>query len=203
MSNDAAALAALGGTAILIYSGISGRNPIEALRVLITGKSPTTAPIANPIQTDYGVSGGASPGALGTGTPGGQAIAQDALNYQGHPYLYGGAPGPQGVNPWDCSSFINWVLGHDFGVTLPGENTPGYNGTVHGPTTLGYLVWGGAKTIPYAQAQPGDLAVWQTHIGIFISQTEMISAEDAQLGTGISQVQGAIPGELLVVRRIN
>jgi peptidoglycan DL-endopeptidase CwlO len=200
MSNDVAAYAALSVTGLVIYSGITGKNPLTAARILITGKSPATAPNVYPINS-AGVAGGQSIGSGGTSS--GQAIASDALNYQGHPYLYGGAPGTDGTNPWDCSSFLNWVLGHDFSITLPGQSSPGYSGLVHGPTTLSYLAWGGAKTIPYANAQPGDLAVWQTHCGVFISSTEMISAEDAELGTGISQVKGAIPGEVLVVRRIN
>jgi cell wall-associated NlpC family hydrolase len=195
MPANKAAIAGIAGSVLLIYSGVTGRSPLGAVKTLVTGKSPATAPIVNPIT-------GSSAGALYGGNASANAIAQDALQYQGHPYLYGGAPGADGSQPWDCSSFVSWILGHDFGLALPGHSQRGYNGSEHGPTTLGYLIWQGARTIPFSRAQAGDLAVWQTHAGIFISPTEMISALNPQLGTQVTGVQGIVPGEILVVRRI-
>jgi cell wall-associated NlpC family hydrolase len=189
------ALTALAVGPILLYAGVTGRSPIGAIQTLITGKSPASAPIVNPIT-------GTAVAAPYAGNVSANAIAQDAMQYQGHAYLYGGAPGIDGSHPWDCSSFVSWVLGHDFGLALPGHSQRGYNGTEHGPTTLGYLVWGGATTIPFSRAQAGDLAVWQTHAGIFISPTEMISALNPQLGTQVTGVKGIVPGEVLVVRRV-
>jgi cell wall-associated NlpC family hydrolase len=58
----------------------------------------------------------AVPGAgVGKGASG-QAIASDALRYQGAPYKWGGAK-PDG---WDCSGFVNYVIGHDMGMRIPG-----------------------------------------------------------------------------------
>ena len=54
-------------------------------------------------------------GPLGKGASG-QAIASDALRYKGAPYKWGGAM-PSG---WDCSGFVNYVIGHDLGMTIPG-----------------------------------------------------------------------------------
>jgi len=68
-------------------------------------------------------------------------------------------------------------------------------------------LWDGAVTIGHdgAQAQPGDLCVWQTHMGVALGGGKMISAEDPQQGTQIGEigsgVSGFIPGELLFVRR--
>ena len=205
MANDTGIIIAATAGIALAYAGVTGKSPLGVVRGVITGKSPQSLPATEPIAQSSGLIGQVSAGTPYSGGPvTGQVIASDALQYQGHPYLYGGASGPDGSGSWDCSSFVSYVLGHDFGIPIPGGSWAQVtgNGSNHGPTTLSYLAWGGAKTVPYSQAQPGDLAVWQTHMGIFISSTEMISAEDAQLGTGISQVQGAIPGEILVVRRL-
>lgn len=186
---------------IVIYAGLTGRSVRQAIQFIITGKSPAKAPKDSALSIT-GTSGSASGGGVAGTFTSDSAIASDAMKYEGHPYLYGGSPGPSGTSPWDCSSFVNWVLGHDLGLTLPGGVT-GYDGTSHGPTTLGYLAWGGAVTINRASLAPGDLCVWQTHIGIYIGNGEMISALNESLGTQVTTVTGGAPGgELLVCRRV-
>lgn len=199
------AVAGLGAASVLIYAGVKGKSVRGAIQFIVTGKSPANAPGANTIlgsQPDTSGSGSGSGG--GTIGPGQNAdIAADAMHYRGHHYVYGGAPGPNGTDPWDCSSFCNWVLGHDMGLTLPG-GLSGYNGSSHGPTTLGYLTWSGARTINRKSVSAGDLCVWQTHIGIAISNTQMISALNENLGTQVTTISGGSPGgELLVCRRVN
>jgi NlpC/P60 family len=199
MAVNELAVAAGVGAAILVYVGTTGKSFKDAIDDIIQGKSPVNAAKVNQIEAGSYSGTSTTPGYGGPLS--GTNIARDALSYQGHPYAYGGAPGTNGQSPWDCSAFVNWVLGHDFGLTLPGP-VSNYTGATHGPTTLAYLVWSGAKTIPYSQAQAGDLAVWQTHMGIFVNSVEMISAENAQVGTIVSPVQGNVSGEVLVVRRL-
>lgn len=152
---------------------------------------------------------GGGTGGVGGGVLGGisaSAIAGDALKYIGHPYSYGGAPGTDGSSGWDCSSFINWVLGHDFNMKLPGSLKPGYNGTSHGPAVINYVSWRGAKTV--ASPEAGDLCIWvgigvNGHIGIAVSPNQMVSALNPGLGTAKTVIHGSGPGgSPLIFRQI-
>lgn len=201
---NGAALASLAAGTILVYSGVTGKSVLRSVQAMIQGKSPTGLPNEKPIS---GVNGTGNPNAIadssGTisgGSVTGTAIAQDAARYVGHKYIYGGAPGPDGSAGWDCSSFVNWVLGHDFGITsIPG----GYNPTAHGATAADYLGWSGAKTVPRANAGAGDLCVWSTHIGIAINGSQMVSALNPNLGTAITGIEDGGPkGETLICRRL-
>ena len=197
MSVNGLDIGIVAGTGLLIYSGVTGRSPLDALKEVVTGKSPKAAPVSEGITPTTVISGTYTPG-IGAGSG---SIVSDALSYQGSPYVWGGSPGTQkGVdNGTDCSGFVNMVIGRDLGMAIPGVAAGGYDGASHGPNTVLWLVWGGCKTIPSSQAQAGDIACWQTHMGIFISSTDMISAQDPQLGVGTSPA--VLNGEILVVRR--
>ena len=191
---------------ILFWSGFTGNSIADTLKGFLKGTVPPHNPMAPPsIGVNDSTPGSGSSGSS-SGTPvTNSGIANDALKYAGHAYLYGGAPGPQGKNPWDCSSFCNWVLGHDLGMSIPvyGKN---WNPSTHGPATGDYLLWGGAKTISHnaKDAQAGDLCVWQTHMGIATGGGNMVSALNPSLGTKVTTIPGGSPGgELLFVRRIN
>ena len=198
------AAAAAGAGALLVWSGMRGTSVTGALRELLAGRQPSGVNqypvIGNPASSSV-LGSAAAPGSAASGS----AISADAVRYAGHPYLYGGAPGPNGAAPWDCSSFVNWVLGHDLGMTLPGMSSPGYNGATHGPTTLSYLAWSRAVTVGHdpAGAQAGDLCVWPTHMGIATGGSQMISALNPSLGTAVTSIAAGGPfGEPLSVRRI-
>src|SRR5690348_3929193 len=125
----------------------------------------------------------------------GDQIAADALRYRGHPYSLGG---------WDCSSFVNHVLGNDLGLTLPGGR---YRGPPpHGPVVDDYASWGGAVTVG-APAR-GDLAVWPGagaggHMGIVLGPDQMISALDPAMGTAVTAIHGfGPPGVQVEYRRV-
>jgi cell wall-associated NlpC family hydrolase len=191
---------------VLLYSGYANRSLKDTITAFLKGQVPqkeSTGPVSLSVSDpDSGSSSGAS--ASGT-TPTNNSIANDALQYVGHPYIYGGSPGTNGKSGWDCSSFCNWVLGHDLGMTLPGNSSPGYSGTSHGPTTLSYLTWSGATTIgnTASKAEAGDLCVWQTHMGIATGDSQMVSALDEELGTKVTTISDGAPGgEILFVRRI-
>lgn len=132
----------------------------------------------------------------------GNALSSDALQYVGHQYVFGGAPGIDGKGPWDCSSFMNWVLGHDFGLKLPGSLRAGYDGTSHGPVVASYATWGNAVTVPSPQA--GDLVLYlpNVHIGMATSPTTFVSALNPGLGTLNGPIKGAAPGAIMYRRVI-
>lgn len=133
------------------------------------------------------------------------SIAADALQYAGAGYVFGGPADRPG--DWDCSSFVSYVLGHDLGLLLPGGGRygdPGYPPNTHGPVVLSYASWAGA--VPVASPQAGDLCLWpgvgaNAHMGIAIGPTRMISALNPQLGTMVTDIQGAGPSGVRVVFR--
>ena len=133
----------------------------------------------------------------------GVQIAQDALKYVGHKYVYGGPSNAK--TGFDCSSFVSLVLGHDLGMQIPGGSWASAtdNGTAHGPVVADYISWNGATTIPNDQAQAGDLILYgpNTHCGIATSATRFVSAEDPQDGTGVAPMSAG-PGAW-ITRRIN
>lgn len=194
------AYTAFGG--VVLWSGIRGEKISDTLRGVLKGQAP--AANQEPITATVAASSSSAP-ASGSSPATASAIANDALKYEGHAYLYGGAPGTAGTRPWDCSSFANWVLGHDSGMKLPGSSSAGYSGTSHGPNTLLYLGWGAATTVgnSASAAKAGDLCVWQTHMGIALGGGQMISALNESLGTRVTSIPGGAPGgEVLFVRRI-
>jgi cell wall-associated NlpC family hydrolase len=195
--NGIAVAEIIAGTA-LFWSGFKGQSIAFTLKDLLQGKIPQSSHEAAPTIGVAGPPSGSTGLTVGGGSPAGSttdsAIANDALKYEGHPYLYSGAPGLNGQNPWDCSSFVNWVLGHDLHLDIPGYKAGTYNGSVHGPSTFSYLVWGGAKRIPRSQVAAGDILVWNApgiaHMGIAISNAELISAEDPANGTKVDNIDG-------------
>jgi cell wall-associated NlpC family hydrolase len=190
----------------------SGRPlmPSEPVKAVLQGKPAPARPAtkttaADVLTTDLASftdtsSGGGGPAATLTSSGSGSAISDDALKYKGQGYVFGGPADKPGN--WDCSSYASYVLGHDLGKPLPGGHwgDPGFPPHVHGPTTLQYLVYGSA--ISRDQVAAGDLIVWDTHMGIAISSTDMISAQDEALGTGVAPFDGAIPGETAHYRRV-
>src|SRR5215471_1967736 len=193
-----------GGGALVLWSGFKGKRLTEAFRNLIAGHNPQNQALAYPITTSpsayaYGSGVSANP----QGTVVGIGIATDAEQYAGAGYVWGGAPA-KGIGNWDCSSFANWVIGHDMGLAIPLTKAGQYTGQSHGPTTGVWLVWTGAFTINHKDAAPGDLAVWQTHMGIIIDGGQhMISALNPNLGTKVTTIAGGAPvAEKLFVRRL-
>lgn len=184
-------LAAVAVGSVFLYAGIRGKSVLSTVQTVISGRPPSAAAGANPITTP------AEPGGLriGGGSPPGSttmsAIADDALRYNGSPYVWGGHPGehigPTGIGDHDCSSLCTWVFAHDLGIDAPGIKPP-WPGLEHGPTTTSYLIWGGGLHIPRSQCAAGDLVVGYSHMGIAISNTQYISAHDPASGTGVTNI---------------
>lgn len=198
MASKGTSLIIAGAGVIFLWSGIRGKSWSDVLRHVITGGPLNTLNNANAIQplnvqiadaTTSAASGGGGIGATGN------AIADRALQDQGHCYTWGGAPGSNGKGCWDCSSAVNWWL------TQTGNPVPGGNwdpGT-HGPNTLNYIAWGGARTVASGmpsgvagKAQAGDIVVDASHMGIAIGNGQMVSALNPSLGTRITSISGTM-----------
>lgn len=191
------AVGAIAVGSVFAYSALTGRKVLSVLQGSVKGQKPSAvtptdfiAPAVTPVTPFTGAGGSAS------------SLAADALKYQGAGYVWGGAPA-KGIGNWDCSSFVNWCAGHDLGLPIPGIAGGGYDGTGHGPPTGVWLLWTGLTNVPGGSqaAQPGDICVWQTHMGIALGGGQMISALNSDQGTAVTNIDGLIPGEVLFVRR--
>jgi cell wall-associated NlpC family hydrolase len=198
-------LVAAGGGAILLWSGFKGKKWSETLRNIISGKNPSITTTSYPITSSsaaFTTQDATGVAAHASVTQTSSNVANDAMRYVGSGYVWGGAPGA-GSGNWDCSSFANAVIGRDLGLAIPMYKAGTYHGQSHGPTTVTWLVWPGAFTIKKQDMAPGDLAIWQTHMGIIVGPNEMVSAQDQQLGTRRTTISGGAPfGEKLFVRRL-
>lgn len=178
-----ASVAAMATGGLFVWSGVKGWNLTATLGEVIAGQKPSGSEV-------YPLSSGSSSSG-GTGSPGSatsSSIANTALQYKGHCYIYGGSPGTNGTGCWDCSSFCNYVIGAKLGGAIPGFKAGTYNGNGHGPPTGSWGIWPGLQKISLAQMQAGDIIVWTGHMGIAISNTQMISALDPTDGTTITTV---------------
>ena len=204
LSGSGLALATAGG--VVLWAGLAGVSPVSIVKSVGSGKAPP-APDLSSLASGLlsgslfktlasGSSSGSGAGASASGASavfGGSAlgnqIATDALKYVGTPYVYGGNT-PSG---WDCSGFVNWVLGRDLGLSLPNSR----------PTSETYYTWSGLETVATADAQAGDLACWLTHIVICTSPTEGVGAETEGVGTVTGTLTNMGPGgETFVIRRL-
>ena len=194
---------ALGG-GILLWSGINNKGVLTTTRDLLQGNKPTPGP-----QQSFNVNLGAlgNAGYSTSDVPGASnsAVVSDALKYNGNRYVWGGVPGTTvgANNGTDCSGFCNMVIGRDLGQPIPGYAAGAYRGSSHGPPTGAWLLWSGVKGIDKASLVPGDLLVWQTHMGIYIGNGQMISALDTKDGVKITSIPGGSPtGEVLFPKRL-
>lgn len=175
------AATAVGAGIIFTWSGIKGWAILPTIGDIVSGKAPRQNE-AFPLTSGDGSASGGAAGHTGN------AIADTALKYQGHAYSLGGAPGRNAQNPWDCSSMDNWVASVGCGLAIPGFGPGKYDGTTHGPPTMSWVMWPGLKRIKRGELQPGDFLVWADHMGIYIGNNKMISAESPANGTRISDV---------------
>lgn len=189
-------MATAGG--FLLYIGIRNVPLVEGLKAMLKGKVPTPRPKKN-----YGLptvfSGGTLTGGISGKTPGlssaasaaGAKIVQAALRYRGEPYSWGGAvPRSAGGPGFDCSGFVTWVLHHDLGMDLPDNNHT---------VTQQFYGWSGADDRTREQCSAGDLVCYPQHMGIAISNTQMIHAPTFGQDVQIGNIWGAFD---LKIRRV-
>lgn len=146
--------------------------------------------------------GGAAGTGVGLATASGNKISADAVRYVGAGYVFGG--NADRIGNWDCSSFVFYVLAHDLGMTVLGHRwgDPGCPPHAHGPVAASYKLTG--QAVNRSQVQAGDLCVWNTHVGIAISNAQLVAARTPAEGTGISNIDAVTRdlGETLSCRRI-
>ena len=196
------ALAAASVGSLFVWSGIKGWSVLGTIGDAVTGVKPDES-VTNPLQLgNPSTANGTGQTFSVLGGSGGSALATVAMTYQGHAYRFGGAPGPDLRNPWDCSSFVNAMRSIKLGLSIPGYGPGKYNGTVHGPPTGAWAVWSGLATIKRADVQAGDILLWLGHMGIAINNTQMISALNPNEGTKVSTIdKGVGRGPLVRIGR--
>lgn len=200
MAVNGTAIAALGAGAILLMSSLHGWKISGTIQDLLTGVNPNTQANANPIDAGmtYEAAMNAGEGAAGNASN----VVNYALQYRGGKYGWGQS-GPPGT-PVDCSGLVNYAVGKQFGLPIPGYANGNYSG--HGPVTQQWYVWNGAATVPSNQMQAGDLVCFLTHMGIAINGVSMISALDTAQGVQVTSVAAGTPageGALMKIRRMN
>jgi len=160
------AVAAAGVGALVLWASLKGVSVTGGLRSLLGGKQPSTANV-EPITGFAAAGGGTFTNLTGTGA---SAIADAGMRYvgSGSVYKWGGG-NPSG---WDCSGFVNYVVGHDLGLPIPGSRSGSYSG--HGPVTMQWALAG--TGVSRNQVVAGDLVVWPAfHMGIAISSSQMVN----------------------------
>lgn len=192
MALNGKALAGLGIGSIFVWSGIKGWSVLGSVRDLITGVQPSGGSVG-PLVTE----------ASGAITAAGHGdLAGIAMQYQGHPYLFGGAPGRDGSKPWDCSSFVNFCVGIQMGRAIPGIKADKYDGSFHGPPTSMWGVWSGLTHVSRAEVQASDIIVWVKHMGIAIDNQHMISAMNPNDKTLVTPIDGYGNGPIMCYGRL-
>ena len=96
----------------------------------------------------------------------GQAIVDYACQFIGNPYVWGGTSLTKGA---DCSGFVQSVFAH-FGISLPRTTWDMENvGT----------------PVSYDQAIPGDIILYNGHVGIYMGNGQIVNAINSSRGIGI------------------
>ncbi|GAA0316393.1 bifunctional lysozyme/C40 family peptidase [Oceanobacillus oncorhynchi subsp. oncorhynchi] len=95
-----------------------------------------------------------------------QLVMEEALKYEGYPYVFGGA---HPNTSFDCSGLMQWIF-REAGINLPRTAQEQYDATEH---------------IPLSEAKPGDLVFFHstyntanyiTHNGIYVGNNQMFHA---------------------------
>lgn len=122
-----------------------------------------------------------SDGVVSNGSATGQEIVDFALQYVGHPYVWGGNSLSNGT---DCSGFVHLVYAH-FGYSVPRQSAE--------LRSVG-------RGVSYAEAQPGDIICYDGHCAIYIGGGRIVHASSER--TGIKVSQNAAYRTILAVRRV-
>lgn len=120
-----------------------------------------------------------------TSSGSGQAVANYALQFVGNPYVWGGTSLTNGA---DCSGFVQSVYAN-FGVSLSRTSeSQMYDGV----------------GVSYAEAQPGDLICYGSHIAIYLGNGQIVHASNSAPypAGGIKVSDNAAYRTILAVRRV-
>ncbi len=162
------AVAAAGVGAFLVYAGIKDVPTISGLREIIRGKTPTGRPQKSRSSGDLGtvrIRPWTKPDSAIPGIPNSIAnpLIVEARKHLGKKYVFG-AVGP---NTFDCSGLVVYCLRQTYD-----KNTPRL--VTH--TFAAWLRSRGWVKVDETRIQTGDIVLKSGHMGIAISNTEMIHA---------------------------
>ncbi len=115
-----------------------------------------------------------------SGSVTGQAVIDYACQFIGNPYVWGGTSLTDGA---DCSGFVQSVYAH-FGISLPR--------TTYDMVNSGYAV-------SYEEALPGDLILYDGHVGLYMGDGTIVNAMNEADGIGICS---ATYTNIIAVRRV-
>lgn len=96
----------------------------------------------------------------------GQAVVDYACQFIGNPYVWGGTSLTNGA---DCSGFVQAVFAN-FGISLPRTTWDQEN------VGIG---------VSYEEALPGDLILYEGHVGIYMGNGQIINAMNESDGIGV------------------
>ena len=96
----------------------------------------------------------------------GQAVVDFACQFIGNPYVWGGTSLTDGA---DCSGFVQSVFAN-FGISLPRTTWDQEN------VGIG---------VSYEEALPGDLILYEGHVGIYMGNGQIVNAMNESDGIGI------------------
>lgn len=180
ISGVGVAMATAGG--VIVYAGLRGTGPLEALREVVSGRTP--APIS-------GTPG--APQSLVVGpTVQPQGLVDPSIGAGPLPQLCGAALTFQHdkysqTRRWqngysDCSSFVGKSF-RAIGITPPGASVTG-----------SYLTWSMLRTIQRAEVGAGDLLVTTSHIAIAMSPGTAIGQENPRVNVRIGTIDDIMAG---------
>lgn len=104
--------------------------------------------------------------AIQTQTASGQAVIDYACQFIGNPYVWGGTSLTDGA---DCSGFVQSVYSH-FGISLPR--------TTWDMENIG-------TPVSYEEAIPGDIVLYDGHVGLYMGDGNIVNAMNEADGIGI------------------
>lgn len=110
----------------------------------------------------------------------GQSVIDFACQFIGNPYVWGGTSLTNGA---DCSGFVQAVYAN-FGISLPR--------TTWDMENVGYAV-------SYEQALPGDLVLYDGHVGLYMGDGNIVNAMNEAQGIGICNANYA---PIITIRRV-
>ncbi len=110
----------------------------------------------------------------------GQDVIDFACQFIGNPYVWGGTSLTNGA---DCSGFVQSVYAN-FGIALPR--------TTWDMVNVGYEV-------SYDQALPGDLVLYDGHVGLYMGDGTIVNAMNEAQGIGICSATYA---PIITIRRV-
>ena len=110
----------------------------------------------------------------------GQAVIDYACQFIGNPYVWGGTSLTDGA---DCSGFVQSVYAH-FGISLPR--------TTWDMESVG-------TPVSYEQAIPGDIVLYDGHVGLYMGDGNIVNAMNEADGIGICS---ATYTPIVTIRRV-